>query len=113
MEQISPEQFAAHMGEDKTFQDEQRKFNADMAGFRAETEGSLAAIHETLKTIPDAEQTAKIVEEVITKLLLSKGKLAFNLTVGAGTLAVAVIAILGGFKAFLGWIGFSYIGNKL
>lgn len=101
------EQFATHMVEDKQFQEEQRVINISAATFQAETEGSLASLHETLKTIPDAKQTAEIVEEVIKKLFYSKGKTIGATIVATGGIFFALGSIWEGLKAILSIIGFS------
>lgn len=100
--------FEAHALDDAKFQTETKAFNGEMAAFKAETEGSLAAIHEKLAAIPTREEQAQIVTDVIRQLLLKNGRMAFNLTVGASILIGALVVILGGAKSILGWLGFMY-----
>lgn len=103
--------FDDHVKEDGRFQDETRIFNGEMALFKAETEGSLSALHERLKQIPTREEGKKDIEEVFGQIIQNKGKLAFQLTLSAAALIAAIIVILGGFKTALGWIGFSMISK--
>lgn len=103
--------FERHANEDKDFQNEQRIANIEVATFKAETEGSLSEIHKQLKEIPNNVQTAEIVEDVITRLLLKKGKFAFHFIVGSSVLIGSLVVIFGGLKTVLAWIGFSYLGK--
>lgn len=96
------ESFDKHAAEDAIFQREQVKTNA-------KTEKSLASIHKRLGATTTREDTAEIVEEVIRRMLLSKGKTAYTIIIGAGALAVALAGILGGFKTILAAIGLSII----
>lgn len=105
------EAFDKHAKEDKSFQDESRRVNVEMGTFKTQTEDSLAAIHKRLGEIPDSQQTATIVEDVMGNLIKSKGKTAYTgLLIVAGIVG-ALVVIGGGAKALLGWIGFSYIGK--
>ena len=51
------EALEAHTKEDHIFQQETRAFNGEMAVFRAETEGSLAGLHEKLDLLLKKQQS--------------------------------------------------------
>lgn len=94
--------FHKHAKDDSDFQKMQTEVNEA-------AEQSRISIHKRLNDIPTHEETAAIVETVITNLLLKKGKTVYTLILGLGALTVAIIAIFGGLKIFLGWIGFTMI----
>jgi hypothetical protein len=103
------EMFEKHAHEDQDFQNEQRRANGETATFKAETEGSLSELHKKIADIPNNEQTAQIVEDVIKRLLLKNGKYTFHFIVGSSVLIGSLVVIFGGLKTVLAWIGFSYM----
>lgn len=91
------------------FQQKQEAFNGEVIIFKAETEGSLASIHQRLGTMATKEDTALIVEQVIRDIIKESGKRGYaGLLIAAGIIG-ALVVIGGGAKALLGWIGFNYI----
>lgn len=101
--------FDAHTSDDREFQKETRAFNGEMAEFKAEVEGSLAAIHEKLGQINTKDEEAEMMGNVIRQFLLSNGKTAFHGIVALSILIGAIVVILGGAKSILIWLGFAYI----
>jgi anti-sigma factor RsiW len=101
--------FDDHRIKDEEFQERTEAFQKAQEEVNASAEKSRDALHKKLDDIPNEERTAQIVEEVIRKTLLSKGKVFYSFTIGLGALAAALLAIFGGFKVLLALIGFSYL----
>lgn len=103
------EAFDEHKIKDEAFQEKSEEFQKKQEAVNLAAEESREKIHERLKNIPDDAKTAEIVEAVIRKTLLSKGKMMYTFTLGAGALAAALVAIFAGTKMVLVALGFSYI----
>lgn len=61
-----------------------------------------------------AEERAEIkdiVHEALTEFFTTSGKKTKNFLLAAALVMGAITVILGGFKAILAWIGFSYMGK--
>lgn len=101
------QEFTAHAKDEATFKEETKRFNGEMAIFKAETEGKLSK----LDSMPTTDEISDIVVTAIEGYFRQKGKKAYaGLLILAGI--VGALAIIGGgFKAMLGWIGFSYLGK--
>lgn len=92
--------FDTHAAADQIFQDAQAKTNEA-------TSKSLSSLHRKLKEIPTKDETADIVTGVISQLLIKQGKTAFYGVLAIGALVGALLTIMGGFKVFLGILGFT------
>lgn len=53
----------------------------------------------------------ELVHEALVEFFTSSGRLGKNLLIGTAVLVGAITVILGGAKAILGWLGFSYIAG--
>ncbi len=97
--------FQDHAKEDHAFQTNQSEFNTEMAVFKAETEGSLAALHEKVDKIliQQSEMKAKLdpMDEAFKGLLFSQKVMA-----GIGPI-LGVMAMVGSFVFWLAKIYFS------
>lgn len=57
------------------------------------------------------EEIKGSVHEALVEFFTSSGKIGRNIIVTTAVLVTSVIAIGGGFKVLLGWLGFSYIAK--
>jgi hypothetical protein len=57
------------------------------------------------------EEIKNIVHEALGEFFASKGKVTKQYLIGAAVVIGSLTVILGGFKAILGWLGFTYIGK--
>ncbi len=101
--------FKGHYEDDARVHQEDKKFQGEMAVFKAETEGKLADLHSKVDALPMAADMENIIESVITRLLLNKGKLIYTGIIAVGGFAFAITAIFGGLKVIAGVIGLGFI----
>lgn len=93
------ELFDKHAKDDFEFQQMQIETNSS-------AEQSRISIHKRLNDLPSHDETAKIVEDVIKKLIFKQGKFVYTGIIGASILIGALVVIFGGFKTVLAWLGF-------
>lgn len=87
--------FDTHAIEDTAFQEKIKAFNGEMAIFRAETEGSLAAIHEKLGSLSTKEDTDEL-KTILKAARVTAG--IFNFTFdNASKIGSLILFIIGGF----------------
>lgn len=103
------ETFESHAIKDEQFQADQTQVNKHTTKSLESLHKRVGEMHFKVCEIPTKEDTSKIVEEAIRKLLLSKGRQLYSFTLAFSLLIGALVVILGGFKTVLGWIGFSMV----
>ena len=64
-------------------------------------------------TEEEREEIKAILHETLVEFFTNSGKIGRNIIVTTAIIVTSLIAIGGGFKMLLGWMGFSYIGGKL
>lgn len=67
------------------------------------------AIEKVVATIPNEERIAQIVDETLVTFFTVKGTTVKSFLITTAVVIGAITVILGGLKAILGWLGFSYI----
>ncbi len=64
-----------------------------------------------LETLPDDQRTKEIFHETLVEFFTSSGKIGRNIIVTTAVIVTSLIAIGGGVKVFLAWLGWGYIAK--
>lgn len=87
--------FDAHALEDHAFQEKSSKFSGEMAMFKAETEGSLASIHERLSDIATKEDVDEL-KQILKAARVTAGIFTFTFD-NASKIGSFALFFIGGF----------------
>ena len=77
--------------------------NDDLASFQS--------IRDTIRMQTDEDRIAAIFHKTLTEYFEKKGTSLKTILIGTAMIIGAITVILGGLKAILGWLGFSYLGK--